>query len=222
MTAAPSKRLAKAPLLRQLASHREALLACRRCPNVYPPVVCGQPLDSRIFLVGQAPGPREGARGRPFAHTAGKTLFRWFSSIGADEAAFRANVWMAAVLRCFPGKAKSGGDRVPRRPEIDNCRSWMAEEAALLQPRLVIAVGRLAIVEVLDERRAPLTQLVGKLCQVDFLGREVDCIALPHPSGVSSWHKTEPGKTLLAGALQAIGQHPTWRATFGQALLKKR
>ncbi|HHH11684.1 MAG TPA: uracil-DNA glycosylase, partial [Sorangium sp.] len=130
------------------------------------------------------------------------------------EAAFRERVWMAAVLRCFPGKAKSGGDRVPRRPEIAHCRPWMAAEVALLQPQLVIAVGRLAITQVLEERRTPLTQLVGKLRRVTFLGREVDSIALPHPSGVSSWHKTEPGKTLLVAALNTIEQHPCWREAF--------
>ncbi len=207
-------RLAKKRLLQQLTEHREQLLGCRRCPDVFPPVVCGLPLDSRIYLVGQAPGPREGARGRPFAHTAGQTLFRWFNSIGVDEATFRQRVWMAAVLRCFPGKAKSGGDRVPRKPEIVNCREWMTREVALLQPDLVIAVGRLAIVQVLNERRAPLTEVVGRLRRVDFCGRTVQCLALPHPSGVSSWHKTEPGKTLLSLALQTLAQHPVWRTTF--------
>jgi uracil-DNA glycosylase len=37
---------------------------------------------------------------------------------------------------------------------------------------------------------------------------------LPHPSGLSTWYKREPGKTLLANALREIESHPSWQATF--------
>ncbi|HEY1547317.1 MAG TPA: uracil-DNA glycosylase family protein, partial [Kofleriaceae bacterium] len=75
------------------------------------PVVTGEPVMSPVMLVGQAPGIKEGPAGRPFAWTAGKTMFQWFSEIGLDEASFRSRVYMAAVCRCFPGKANGGGDR---------------------------------------------------------------------------------------------------------------
>jgi uracil-DNA glycosylase len=42
-------------------------------------------------------------------------------------------------------------------------------------------------------------------------------IALPHPSGASTWHRTEPGKTLLARGLKAIGEHPAWKRVIAQA-----
>ncbi len=181
---------------------------------MHGPPVCHPPRPSRVLLVGQAPGPREGARGRPFAHTAGKTLFRWFEPFGVDEERFRANVYMAAVLRCFPGKAKSGGDRLPSAEEIAACRPWLEEEVAILKPRLVIPVGRLAIEQVFGARPASLAEVVGRERRVTFLGRSADAIALPHPSGVSSWHKLEPGKTLLAEALARIAAHPAWREAF--------
>src|SRR5215831_14416477 len=96
-----------------LRAHQLALRACARCPKMIGPVVVGPPVRSDILLIGQAPGPREGVLGRPFAWTAGRQLFKWFQSIGVEEAGFRARVYMAAVCRCFPGKTGSGGDRAP-------------------------------------------------------------------------------------------------------------
>ena len=176
------------------------------------PVVHGPPVMSRVLLVGQAPGPREGGFGRPFAWTAGKTLFGWFESAhGVDEATFRDRVYIAAVARCFPGKAASGGDRKPDRDEIARCGTFLSREVDILQPELVLPVGALAIEQVLGHR-GPLTGVIGTTQRARFHGVETDVIALPHPSGVSTWHRGEPGKTLLTQALALIGQHPAWIA----------
>lgn len=200
--------------VRRLEAHRQELLQCRACPNVHPPVVAGPPHVSPIYLLGQAPGPREGALGRPFAWTAGRTLFRWLATLGADEETFRSRAYIGAVLRCFPGKASGGGDRVPARDEIERCRPWIAREVELCEPELVIAVGRLAIEQVLSAKVERLEHVVGGVRPVHFHGRAVDVVALPHPSGLSAWPKIEPGKTLLASALTALGSHPAWRRTF--------
>jgi uracil-DNA glycosylase len=182
--------------------------ACRACPKMIGPVVHGPAVMSPVLLLGQAPGPREGSFGRPFAWTAGRTLFRWFEeALGIDEATFRARIYMAAVARCFPGKAKGGGDRKPDPGEIESCRTWIAREVELLRPELVLAVGTLAIEQVLGEK-APLAEVVGKVRRVEWHGREVDVIALPHPSGASTWHKTEAGKALLGKALKRVKAHP--------------
>jgi len=173
------------------------------------PVVAPPPIVSRVYLVGQAPGRHEGALGRPFAWTAGKTLFRWFESIGVPEAEFRTRVYMAAVCRCFPGKTRGGGDRVPSGDEVAACSRWMRREIEMLRPRLVIALGRLAIVQVLGDNR-PLSDVIGPSRHTVVLGHECDVIALPHPSGVSTWFKIEPGKTLLARALANLAAHGAW------------
>jgi uracil-DNA glycosylase len=200
--------MSKAGALRVL--HAE-LAACRACPKMIGPVVHGPPVASRVMLVGQAPGPREGSFGRPFAWTAGRTMFRWFEeALGVDEARFRASVYMAAVARCFPGKARGGGDRKPDAEEIERCRRWLASETEILRPDLVIAVGTLAIEQVLGEK-APLAEVVGTTRRVRWLGRDVEVIALPHPSGASTWHKTEPGKALLGKALRRLARHPVMK-----------
>ena len=177
------------------------------------PVVTGNPVASPILLVGQAPGEREGELDRPFAWTAGKTLFKWFASIGLDEAGFRQRVYMAAVCRCFPGKQPRGGDRVPAADEIENCRSWLDAELNLLRPRLLIPVGKLAISQFLPVGK--LNQVIGRQYSLELGGRALDCIPLPHPSGASTWHRTEPGKSLLAQALAMLAEHPSWRTVRG-------
>jgi uracil-DNA glycosylase len=183
-------------------------------PRGFGPPVHGAPVASRIFLLGQAPGPHEARLGKPFAWTAGKTLFRWFErATGADEEAVRARVYIAAVVRCFPGKTPGGGDRVPGPDECALWRGFIEREVGILRPRLVIPVGRLAIQEVLGHRE-PIATVVGRELRAQFHGVPVDVIPLPHPSGASTWFKVEPGRTLLDEALALVARHPEVERTF--------
>jgi uracil-DNA glycosylase len=206
------------PLRRRLLAVHRALDACSGCSKMIGPVVHGPPVVSGIFLLGQAPGPHEGKIGRPFAWTAGKTLFRWFEeSIGCSEEAFRERVYMAAVARCFPGKAPGGGDRRPDDEEIARCRGFVHQEVTILAPRLVLPVGTLAIEQVLGlpkNHKQKLADVVGQSLRVTYEGIETDVIPLPHPSGASTWHRMEPGKTLLGKALRLVAEHPETKRTF--------
>jgi uracil-DNA glycosylase len=190
-----------------LQKHLTRLKRCKRCPNMHKPVVVGEPARSKVILVGQAPGVKEPVLQRPFAWTAGKTLFRWFrESTGVDEANIRELVYMAAVCRCYPGKNPKGGDRVPDTTEIDNCAGWLKDEIQFLKPGLVIPVGKLAIQQFLSFSK--LTEIIGDTFKVEKFGRRFDLIPLPHPSGASTWHRMEPGKTLTLKALATIKRHP--------------
>ncbi len=192
-----------------IQAHQQALGECRLCPEMVPPVVLGQAVQSEILLVGQAPGDKEGDLGRPFAWTAGKTLFKWFASIGLNEEAFRQQVYMSAVCRCFPGKNPKGGDRVPDKKEIETCSQWINKEITLLQPKLIIPVGKLAISQYLPVNK--LVDVIGKKVPLNINGVAVDLIPLPHPSGASTWHRRSPGKELLAQALVLLAKHESWK-----------
>jgi uracil-DNA glycosylase len=197
--------------LRKLELVHAELDACRACPGMVGPVVHGPAVDSRVLLVGQAPGPHEGHLGRPFAWTAGKTLFRWLeSALGVGEEELRRKIYMSAVARCFPGKAKNGGDRKPDADEIQRCRRFLEAETSILRPSVVLAVGGLAIREVLGHE-GPLADVVGTVRRARYHGVATDVIALPHPSGASTWHRTEPGRTLLQRALASVAVHPEVR-----------
>lgn len=193
----------------KIKRHQTLLKKCTQCPDMFGPPVAGNPIVSPIMLIGQAPGDKEILIPKPFAWTAGKTLFKWFNQLGVDEEQFRDLIYIAAVCRCFPGKKPRGGDRVPNQTEIKTCSHWLEMEYKLLQPELIIPVGKLAISQFLEVKR--LTEVIGQVHQVTLNERTVDLIPLPHPSGASTWHITEPGKTLLQDTLTLIKNHPTWK-----------
>ena len=186
---------------------------------MHKPVVVGRPVASRIMLVGQAPGDKEPLMGRPFAWTAGKTLFKWFSgALGWSEDEVRDRIYFAAVCRCFPGKLPKGGDRVPSPDEIDACSRWLEREFELLQTD-ARDPGRQARDRPIPRARRRSRTMVGRSFRVHLAGRDADCIPLPHPSGASPWHRMEPGKTLLARGLALIAAHPE---ISGRTLTKAR
>jgi uracil-DNA glycosylase len=202
-------------VVRKLKVLHDELDACSACKDMIGPVVHGPALDTRVLLVGQAPGIHEGSRMKPFAWTAGKTLFRWLAqATGADEEKIRDVIYFSAVARCFPGKAKGGGgDRVPSPAEIVRCRRFLEGETRILKPELLLPVGSLAISEVLG-RKGPLVGVIGSQQRVRYHGVECDMIALPHPSGASTWHRMEPGRSLLEGALALVAAHPAMKAAL--------
>jgi uracil-DNA glycosylase len=198
------------PATALLDAHVRQLLACRRCPQMLKPVVSGGAVVSKVMLVGQAPGDKEPVLGRPFAWTAGKTLFRWFNeAAGMSEETFRQSIYMAAVCRCFPVTRDIGGDRVPSPDEVQNCSAWLKREVEILQPELVLPVGKLAIAQFIPLQK--LDVLIGQSYRVTYAGHTFDLIPLPHPSGASPWHRMEPGKTLLKNALQLVAKHPAFK-----------
>jgi uracil-DNA glycosylase len=188
-----------------LEAHRAALSACRRCEHsderVLP--IISEARRPRIMLVGQAPGKSELEDRRAFTGRAGRTLFRWLEQTGLNEAAFRRDVYIAAVTRCYPGPSPSGrGDRVPSVEEQALCAPWLDAELDLIRPALLIPVGRLAIDRFLDAD--PLDRLVGRVHVANVRGREVKVIPLPHPSGASSWINIPANRALLERALSHL------------------
>ncbi len=174
-----------------LNNHLLKLKLCRRCPKMHAPPIVGVASLSKVILIGQAPGVKEPVLQRPFAWTAGKTLFRWFrESAEIEEADFRRLVYIAAVCRCYPGKNPKGGDRVPDATEIVNCADWLENEIKLLKPRLIIPVGKLAIQQFLEFGK--LTEVIGQSFQVEIFGISLTLIPLPLPGIV--WN---PGRRSL-------------------------
>ena len=189
---------------RDFAAHVAALTACRACPNVVGAPVVGAVPGAKVMLVGQAPGPHEVEDRRPFAYTAGKRLFRWFTeTLGWSEDEFRKRIYIAAVIRCFPGKdPKNGGDRVPDEFEIARCGEHLDREIRLLRPKLVIAVGTLASQQLIGISQ--LKDAVGRVHRATRAGHKFDVVVLPHPSGRSTWLNRAENAALLDRSLALI------------------
>ena len=188
-----------------LDAHARALSACRRCtfndPAVLP--VISSAREPLAMLVGQAPGKTEVVDRRPFAGRAGRTLFRWFASVGISEQVARQRIYIAAITRCFPGSSPSGrGDRVPSPFQIANCSSWLEAEIAMIRPAVIIPVGRLAIERFLGN--GLLSDLVGRAHVLSGMPGAPVAIPLPHPSGASSWIHAEGHMDLVHRSLEFI------------------
>jgi len=167
-------------------------------------------VGARVMLIGQAPGRVESEGGRPFSGRAGKTLFRWLARAGIDEATAREKIYISAVTRCYPGAHPSGrGDRVPSRQEQSGCSDWLENELRLIQPELLIPVGRLAIERFLPP--LPLSELIGTRRIVEHAGGRSLVIPLPHPSGASSWIHQDDNKALVDKAIGLIGRELSGR-----------
>lgn len=154
-----------------------------------------------FLLVGQAPGPAERATRRPFSGRAGKELDRWMLRAGfADPEEFRRLTYIAALMRCFPGRNKQNtGDRPPPPAGIANCAHWLDAELRILKPKVLILVGRLAISRFLGP--GPLEERVG-----NRFGNRPVMVPLPHPSGQSRWLNAPANRDRLSAALALISE----------------
>jgi uracil-DNA glycosylase family 4 len=202
----------RVPAQNQLTSLLAQIRACRKCIRAgYPiapvPIVCGQP-GARVMTVGQAPGPTEVVAKRPFNAGSGKRLFQWLAEAGFEEVEFRSAQHMTAVTKCYPGRSDAGhGDRVPSPEEQALCRPWLDRELALVNPQLIIPIGRLAIGLFFD-LKLPLDRIIGTQLTQD--GRVI--VPLPHPSGASTWHQKPANRALVS---QAIGLIRRQREALG-------
>ncbi len=191
-----------------LADLHLTLTSCRKCADagyfIASPPISTVNAGATFMIVGQAPGRHEAeVTHRPFSGPAGRRLFRWLAQAGFDEAEFRATQAMVAITRCYPGPHPAGrGDRVPSRAEQALCAPWLEAELALIQPKVLIPIGGLAIGRFLGDDRNPvsMTDLIGHCSERD--GHII--VPLPHPSGASQWFNVAENKARLARALEIL------------------
>ncbi len=190
-----------------LADLHSCMRDCRLCLEagyeIFPRAIFSGGMGASLMVIGQAPGITEKEAGRPFNAGSGMRLFKWLGEAGVEETWFRDSQYMTAVTKCYPGRSKSGsGDRVPTRSEQSFCRPYLDEEIVLIDPELIIPVGRLAI-SVFYPNKVSLKDIIGTQKQID--GRWI--VPLPHPSGASRWHQTEANRDRIGEAVVLIKHH---------------
>jgi uracil-DNA glycosylase family 4 len=120
---------------------------CETATNMVPGE--GNP-DAEVMLVGEAPGASEDKQGRPFVGRAGKLLDQVLEAAGLQ----REDVYITNVV-----KARPPNNRDPRASEVAHHMPWLETELALIQPRLVIPLGRHALSHFSDDMK--ITQVHG-------------------------------------------------------------
>jgi DNA polymerase len=141
----------------QWAALRTEVLTCTRCPlhTTRTQGVLGVgPPRSDWLVIGEAPGAEEDRRGEPFVGAAGQLLDAMLRAIGLDR---RTNVYIANVL-----KSRPPNNRDPRPEEVAACMPYLLRQIALLHPKIMLAVGRIAAQNLLATD-APLARLRGRV-----------------------------------------------------------
>jgi uracil-DNA glycosylase len=123
------------------------------------------------LVIGEAPGAEEDRRGEPFVGTAGQLLDAMLRAIGLDR---RTNVYIANVL-----KSRPPNNRDPKPEEVAACLPYLVRQIALLQPKIMLAVGRIAAQNLLGTD-APLGRLRGRVHH--FGERQTPLVVTYHPA----------------------------------------
>ena len=126
------RRSALTGLYQEIAACRDCELARHRT-RVVPGE--GSP-DAELLFIGEAPGWNEDQQGRPFVGAAGGFLDQLLDSIGLK----REQVYIANVIKCRPPQ-----NRDPLPDEIQSCRKWLDRQVEIIQPRVIITLGRYSL-----------------------------------------------------------------------------
>ena len=169
----------------------EKIAVCKRCPlhlNRTNPVPGEGDCASRIMLIGEAPGRNEDLEGRPFVGRAGSLLEELLKSIGLD----RKDVFITNVVKCRPPR-----NRDPRPEEITACLPFLVEQIKIIQPRVIITLGRHAgstIFRLAGLRWSSMHRLHGTPFERSVAGVRTVIIPTFHPA--SAFYRVETRRLL--------------------------
>lgn len=148
--------------------------ACRLCESRTQTVFgVGNP-QAHCMIVGEAPGENEDLQGEPFVGAAGQLLDRMLLAIGLTrgQAEPARQVYIANTLKCRPPR-----NRNPEPDELARCSAFLQRQIELVQPRVLLAMGRFAVQTLLDSSE-PIGRLRGRLHR----WRDVPVVVTYHPA----------------------------------------
>ena len=158
--------------------------------------------DAEILLVGEGPGQREDEQGVPFVGPAGKLLDDMLEIIGLD----RTKVYVANIVKCRPPR-----NRDPLNVEQDACIGWLRRQTALLRPKIIVCLGRIAAKAIIRED-FKITAEHGKW----FERGGVQMTAIYHPSALLRDADKRPETFTDLKAIQRASWSVAWTASTVQ------
>jgi len=164
---------AKTSSQNNLADIRKQVVACKLCDlhKTRTNIVFGVGNENaKIMFIGEAPGANEDLKGEPFVGRAGMLLNSMLRSIGLE----RTDVYIANILKCRPP-----GNRDPLPQEVKLCTPYLQQQIALIQPKILIAVGRIAAQFLLNTMES-MSKLRGNTYQ--YGEQKIPLIVTYHPA----------------------------------------
>ena len=170
--------------------------ACQLCAGRRNTVFGVGDLKADWLLVGEAPGENEDLQGEPFVGAAGKLLDNMLKALGLDR---QHKVYIANVLKCRPP-----ANRNPLPQEVAQCEPFLRRQIQLLQPRIILAMGRFAVQSLLGSND-PIGKLRGKVHRHG----EIPVVVTYHPAYLlrNPADKARAWDDLCL-ALDALGRQP--------------
>lgn len=154
----------------QFKSELEHCVSCEICKTRKQIVLGDGNLNADIMIIGEAPGANEDEQGKPFVGRAGQLLTNMLLSIGID----RKNVYIANILKCRPPN-----NRDPSPEEIKNCMPFLQKQIAVIQPKVMITLGRIASQALLNTDKT-MGNLRGKV--FEYGEAKIPLIPTYHPA----------------------------------------
>lgn len=141
-------------------------------------------VNSKIVLVGEAPGKTEVEQGKPFVGQAGKNLEEFINVLGID----RKDLYITNVVKFRPYRINPDtgreSNRTPNKEEILICKDFIEQELSAINPRLVVSLGNIALRCILKDDKATIGVLHGNPINVSFAEAEFVLFPLYHPASI--------------------------------------
>ena len=154
---------------RDFAADVDACTACGLCRGRRKSVPGVGDAHAEWLFIGEAPGAEEDARGEPFVGQAGRLLDNMLAALGMKRG---GNVYIANVLKCRPPN-----NRTPEPLEVEACRPYLDRQIALIEPKIIVALGKSAATTLLDVD-ASIASLRGRVHRY----RGVPLVVTYHPA----------------------------------------
>lgn len=149
--------------------------------------------NADLLFVGEAPGAQEDAQGRPFVGRAGQLLDKMMTEVGLE----RADVFIANVIKCRPPN-----NRDPEQQEMDTCEPYLRAQIDLIQPKVIVALGRFAAHRLTGE-----TTPIGRMRGHFYSYHDVKLMPTMHPAAVlRNPNRREDVVADLRRAVECIGR----------------
>lgn len=127
-------------------------------------------INADLMIIGEAPGKEEEQKGEPFVGPAGHVLTQMLAAIGI----LREDVFIANVLKCHPPE-----NRDPKQDEIRSCTNFLIQQINFIQPKLILAVGRISAQTLLHSKE-PVAHIRGEV--YEYGSDRVPLVATYHPA----------------------------------------
>lgn len=185
---------------------------CTRCPALVEArsqIVNGVgPEDADLLFVGEGPGSQEDAQGEPFVGRSGTVL----DDALAERGLSRADVRITNCVRCRPPE-----NRDPTTEELANCRGYLEQEIEIVDPDLVVTLGKVPSEHLLDQSLA-VTKAAGDLYEADLGGERRPVLVSVHPA--ATLYDRSQEETFAAAMDEAVALAGMGDGADGQSRLE--